>query len=87
MTPEEIAKYVEHASKQDDRYMFVVVLTLLIFGGGTCIWFLSRWLKDLVGQLREDGKNFAAVVNENTKAFASQSQAFNDLAREVRDRQ
>lgn len=84
MTPEEIAKYVDHAAKQSDRYLFVVMLAIIIVGGGVCLWFLVRWLKELVTQLREDGKNFAAVVNENTKAFSAQREAFNELSTEVR---
>lgn len=96
MTPEQIEqalKAVDHAAKQNDRYLLIafaiVVLVLMV----VAFAWVVKWLKALVSEVREDGKNFALVVVANTQAFErhsaklnEQSNLIDNLAQEVRRR-
>lgn len=84
MTPQEIVSLTDHASKQSDRYLFLLVVFFVIIGGAIFGVWLLRYIKDLVSQNRQDGQKLADVVTENTKAFTVQSLALNELSQEIR---
>jgi len=83
MGPNEIQKIVDHAAMQNDRYLFVALLVLVLIAG----FFLIRWAitqnATLNKQSREDGQRLATVVEANTAAFREQSEALNRLTQEL----
>jgi hypothetical protein len=86
MTPQDIAAMAQHASQQNDRYLFLLVVFFVFAGGAAFGVWLLKYLKQLVADIREDGKAFAGVVQENTKAFSAQRETLSDLIQEIRRR-
>jgi magnesium-transporting ATPase (P-type) len=68
MTPTDIQNMVDHASKQSDRWMFILVLVVLVVGLIWDKWRAEKTLKGLFQEVRQDRKDSIAVIEENTKA-------------------
>jgi hypothetical protein len=84
MGPDQVTRFIDHAAVQNDRYLFVALLILVIASA----FLLVRWAITQNGELnrqsREDGQRLATVVEANTAAFREQSEALGRLTEELR---
>lgn len=83
MTPTEVTRFIDHAAVQNDRYLFVALLVLVIVAAFLLVrWAITQNVK-LNEQARQDGQRLATVVEANTAAFREQSQALGKLTEEL----
>jgi len=84
MGPTEVTRFIDHAAVQNDRYLFVALLVLVVVAAFLLVrWAITQNVK-LNDQSRQDGQRLATVVEANTAAFREQSQALNRLTEELR---
>ena len=66
MSPLEIQGMVDHASRQSDRWLFLVLLVVLVCCLAVGLVYQTKWVRALVDELRQDRKELGDIIKTNT---------------------
>lgn len=69
LTPLEIAGLVDETARKSDRYLFVLVIILLVGLLITYGVYQTKWVRSLVDEIRKDREQSNEVIKANTIAL------------------